>query len=206
LFCYIQRNDQGWLKDDDVAEGKQYASRVVEVGADDAFALTRAAQFFAYVLKDAGTGDVIADQAIAVNPNLSVAWLMRGWISAYLGRHEPAIEQFHYAIRLNPLDPEIYLSEAGLAAASCFLRRFEIALSWATKSLARQKTYGTALRIAMLSCAMLGRIADAQMMLARLREAGAYSTISQLKRYLPYQRQEDIELYIEACRIAGVPE
>jgi len=53
---------------------------------------------------------------------------------------------------------------------------------------------------------MLGRIADAQMMLARLREAGAHSTISQLKRYLPYQRQEDIELYIEAFRIAGVPE
>jgi tetratricopeptide (TPR) repeat protein len=82
---------------------------------------------------------VIVDQAIAVNPNLSVAWRMRGWISAYLGQHEAAIEQFQYAMRLNPLDPEIYLVESGLAWAIFFLRRFDVALSWATKALARQK-------------------------------------------------------------------
>jgi TolB-like protein/class 3 adenylate cyclase len=206
--CYDQRIQEGWMKDDDlqIAEGKQYAVRAVEVGADDAFALSRAAHFFGRVLKDAGTADAIVDQALAVNPNLSDAWRLRGWISVYLGRHEPALEQFHRAMRLNPLDPQIYYLEAGLAHANLFLRRFEIALSWATKSLAHQRTYAAALRLAMLSYAMLGRIADAQMMLARLREAGAQSTISQLKKYLPYQRHEDVDLYFEACRIAGVPE
>jgi hypothetical protein len=34
----------------------------------------------------------------------------------------------------------------------------------------------------------------------------AFGPLGQLKRYLPYQRQEDVELYIEACRIAGMPE
>jgi TolB-like protein len=85
-------------------------------------------------------------------------------------------------------------------------RRFEIALSWATKSLARQKHHGISLRNAMISYAMLGRIADAQMMLARLREAGAVMTISQIRKRISQQRQEDIELYLEACRITGVPE
>jgi TolB-like protein len=206
LACYTQRNDQGWLTDEDITEAKEYALRAVEVGADDAFALTRAAQFIAYVLKDTGTGDPIIEQALAVNPNLAETWRSRGWISAYMGRHEPALDQFSYAMRLNPLDPQMYMVEAGLAAANFFLRRFEIALSWTVKSTSRQKTYGTALRIGMLSYAMLGRIADAQMMLARLREAGAHSTISQFKRYSPYQRQQDADLYIEACRIAGVPE
>ena len=180
--------------------------RAIEVGADDAFALTRAAQFFAYILKDTGTGDALVDQAVAVNPNLAESWRIRGWISVYTGRHEPAFEQFSYAVRLNPLDPQTHMVEAGLAAANFFLRRFEVALSWATKSAARQTTYGTALRIAMLSYAMLGRSADAQMMLARIRETGTQSTISQLKRYAPYQVQEDVDLYFEACRIAGVPE
>ena len=82
LDCYIEQKDQGWITTDDAAaEGKQYALRAIEVGADDAFALARAANFFGNVLKDAGTADVIADQAIAVNPNLSVAWRMRGWVS-----------------------------------------------------------------------------------------------------------------------------
>jgi len=206
LACYAQRGDEGWLKDDDVAEGKQYALRAVEVGADDAFALSRAGFFFAYQLKDTGTADVILDRAIAVNPNLSVAWRLRGFIDVYLGRHEPALEQFHYAIRLNPLDPEIHKVEYGLALANFFLRRFEIALSWITKSLARQKNFAPAQRFALVSYAMLGRIADAQMMQARLVEAGIDLTISQLKKRIPYQRQEDVDLFIEALRMAGVPE
>ena len=208
LDCYIDQKDQGWITTDDVAaEGKQYALRAVEVGADDAFALARAANFFGNVLKDTGTADVIADQAIAVNPNLSVAWRMRGWVSIYLGRHEPAIEQFHYAMRLNPLDPEIYLVEAGLAWANFYLRRFEVALSWATKSLARQKSHVPTIAIARASYAMLGRIADAQMIVARRREVGApMTTISQIRKRITNHRQEDVELYIEACRIIGVPE
>ena len=121
----------------------------------------------------------------------------------FLGRHEPALEQFQYAMRLNPLD-EIHIMEAGLAAANFFLRRFEIALSWATKSMARQKNYVTALRFALVSYAMLGRIADAQVIEARLREAGL--TLAQIKKYMPYQRQEDAGLYLEAFRIAGMPE
>jgi adenylate cyclase len=68
LSCYLQRKEQGWLKDGDVAEGKPYAVRAIEVGADDAFALSRAALFFGTVLKDFGTADAIIDQAIAVNP------------------------------------------------------------------------------------------------------------------------------------------
>ena len=109
-------------------------------------------------------------------------------------------------MRLNPLDPEIHKVEYGLALANFFLRRFEIALSWITKSLARQKNFAPAQRFALVSYAMLGRIADAQMMQARLREAGIDLTISQLKKRIPYQRQEDVDLFIEALRIAGVPE
>jgi tetratricopeptide (TPR) repeat protein len=92
------------------AEGKEYALRAVELGVDDAFALSRAALCFG-LIKDAGTADAIVDQAIAVNPNLSDAWRVRGWISFWLGQHEQALEQFQYAMRLNPLDPRSYAAE-----------------------------------------------------------------------------------------------
>jgi TolB-like protein/class 3 adenylate cyclase len=208
LDCYIGQEELGWVTNDDVAaEGKQYALRAIEVGADDAFALARAANFFGRNLGDTGTADALVDQAIAVNPNLSAAWRMRGWISVYLGQHEAAIEQFQYAMRLNPLDPEIYLVESGLGFANFFLRRFEVALSWATKALARQKNYVPAIATAMASYAMLGRIPDAKMMMARRREAGFVMTISGgRKRIEKTFRQGDVELYIEACRIIGLPE
>jgi adenylate cyclase len=204
--CYAWRYQDYRATDDEaVLEGKEYALRAVETGPDDAFALTRAAHFFGLVLKDPRTADAIVDQALAVNPNLSLAWRIRGWISVYLGEHERAIDQFQYSMRLNPLDPGGYAAELGLAVGNFFLRRFEIALSWATKSLARQKT-PSAGRLAMVSYAMLGRDVDAQMMQRRIREAGTDLTIAQVRRVIPYQRPEDVDLYLEACRIAGVPE
>jgi adenylate cyclase len=206
LDCFAKQRDQGWITEDDVAaEGKQHALHIIEVGADDAFALSRAAQFFSLVLKDVGTGEAIVDQAVAVNPNLADAWRIRGWISVFLGQHETALEQLNYTMRLNPLDPQIHFVESGLAYANFFLRRFEIALSWATKSLARQNNHGPTLGIAMASYAMLDRITDAHIMMVRRHEAGWVPTISRNK-LAQYQRQEDVELFIEACRIAGMRE
>ena len=207
LDCYVKQTVSSWKTIEDVAaEGKQYALRALEVGADDAYALSRAALFFGNILKDGGTANVIVEQAIAVNSNLSEAWRTRGQISDYVGQHEPAIEQFNYTMRLNPLDPEIFITEGGLAIANFFLRRFEIGLSWSTKSLARQMSYPPSLRSAMAGYAMLGRIADAQMMLARLRDTGDDLTISRAKVRMPWQQKEDCDLWIEAFRLAGVPE
>ena len=149
---------------------------------------------------------MLVDQALIVNPNLSEAWRIRGWTSLYLGQNEAAIEEFQNGIRLNPLDVQIYMSEAGLAQANFFLHRFEVALSWVTKSLARQSNFATGLRIAMISNAMLGRIADAHLMQRRLREANINMTIAQFRTWMLFQKREDADLYIEALRITGVPE
>jgi len=44
LACYSDQFDQRWMEDGRIAaEGKEYAQRAVELGMDDAFALSRAA-------------------------------------------------------------------------------------------------------------------------------------------------------------------
>ena len=139
-------------------------------------------------------------------PNLSDARRVRGWISLWLGQHEQTLEQFQYAMRLNPLDPRNYAAEHGLAMANFFLHRFEIALSCAIRSMARQKNYAPPVRIALVSYAMLERIADAQTMYDRVRHAGVELTISQIRTRIPFKRREDVDLLTEAYRRAGVPE
>jgi TolB-like protein/class 3 adenylate cyclase len=208
LTCYSIQREEGWADPGRLfAEGKHYALRAVSLGADDAFALARAANFFATTVKDTETGDAIINRAIAVNPNHFEAWRVRGWISLWAGQHEPAIDQFHNSMRLNPLDSRREATECGLAAANLFLGQFEIAVSWVIKSLAHHRTYAPALRVGVASYAMLGRIAEAQAMHARLRETGALPfTISQIEKWIPYRRREDFDLFVEAYRIAGVPE
>ena len=107
---------------------------------------------------------------------------------------------------LNPLDPELHKVEAGLALANFLMRRFEIALSWVTKSIARQKNFTFAIRLALACYAMLGRKADAHLMLTRLYDAGGPFTITQFRTWTAIQRQEDVDLQLEAFRLAGVPE
>ena len=62
--------EEGWADREQLfAEGKHYALRAVELGADDAFALARAASFFGTTARDTDTGDAIVNRAIALNPN-----------------------------------------------------------------------------------------------------------------------------------------
>src|SRR6266568_4421418 len=114
---------EGWPTDNaQLDEGRRCALLAVKLGADDAYALCRAAHFFGFILRDNETADAIVDQALAANPNYFMAWQIRGFISVYLGKHEQAIEQFRRGMRLNPLDPQIQFVEGGMALAYFFLR------------------------------------------------------------------------------------
>jgi TolB-like protein/class 3 adenylate cyclase/tetratricopeptide (TPR) repeat protein len=208
LACYSVQRDEGWAdRERLLTEGKQYALRAIELGAGDAFTLARAAHFLTTTTKDTETGYALANRAIAVNPNQIDAWRVRGWISLWAGQHERAVDDFNHAMRLNPVDPRSEVTECGLAAAHLFLGQFECAVSRVLKSLAHQDNYSPALRVGVASYAMLGRIAEAQAMHARLREAGTPPlTISQIEKWIPYKRREDFELFVKAYRIAGVPE
>jgi TolB-like protein/class 3 adenylate cyclase len=205
--CDVQRTE-GWADRERLfALGKQYALRAIEFGANDAATLVQAAHFFASITKDTETGYALVNRAIALNPNLYDCWRSRGWINLWAGQPERAIDDFNHAIRLNPVDPRSQSTDGGLAAAHLFLGQFESAVSWALTSLARQGNYSPALRVGVASYAMLGQIAEAQAMHARLRETGSPPlTISQIEKWIPYKRQEHYELFVKAYRIAGVPE
>jgi len=47
----------------------------------------------------------MVEQAVALNPNLAIAWYSRGWVTMMCGEAERSIESFDRMIRLSPLDP-----------------------------------------------------------------------------------------------------
>jgi len=208
LSCYAMQRTESWADRDQLfAAGKQYALRAIELGASDAHALAQAANFFASITKDTDAGEAIVDRAIAQNPNLIECWITRGWINLWGGQPDRAMNDFNHAIRLNPVDPQGEAIACGLAASHLFLGQFESAVPWVLKSLAHQEKYSPALRVGVASYALIGRIAEAQAMHARLCELGAPPrTISEIDKWIPYKRREDFELFVKAFRLAGVPE
>ena len=140
-WCYAWRKMNGWETDRVHAktETARLARRAAALGTDDAVALCVGGFALGYNTGDRDdTGDLddggaMTDQALVLNPNLATAWLLSGYLKALLGKHEMAIEHLTRAMRLSPLDPEVFVARLGLAAAHLFAGRYDEASSWAEK-------------------------------------------------------------------------
>ncbi len=136
-WCYFWRKVNGWTEDrsQEVAEGTRLARRAVELGRDDAVALTRGGHALAHFTGDLDGGIALLDRALVLNPNLASAWFLGGYLRVWHGESDSAIEHFERAMRLSPLDPETYRMQAGIAMAHLFAERFDAASTWAEKAL-----------------------------------------------------------------------
>ena len=135
-WCYFWRKLNGWMDDrtQEVAEGTRLARRAVELGKDDAVALARSGTALHHFVGDLDGSIALLDRALVLNPNLASAWFLGGFLRVWGGESDGAIEHFARAMRLSPLDPEMYRMQAGMALAHLFAGRFDTASSWAEKS------------------------------------------------------------------------
>ena len=131
--------------------------RAVELGRDDAVALTRGGHALAHLAGDFDGGIALLDRALLLNPNLAAAWFLGGFLRMWHGEPDDAIEHFERAMRLSPLDQEIYRMQAGMAMAHLFAGRFDTASSWADKSYRNLPSFLLVVSILAASHALAGR-------------------------------------------------
>jgi TolB-like protein/Tfp pilus assembly protein PilF len=207
--CYVGARTNGWFSDtaNEIAEVKRLAQRAVELGKDDAIALTSSGWALAYVVRDLEGGAGLIDRALALNSNLAEAWFYGGWVKNFLGEPETAIERFARAMRLSPLDPRAMSIRSGTAHAYFILGRYDEAASWAEMALQDNPDFQPSLRQAAASNAMAGRPEQAHKAMARLRQLNPALHVSTLKDVVgPYRRAEDLSRYEDGLRRAGLPE
>jgi TolB-like protein/Tfp pilus assembly protein PilF len=206
--AYAWRATNGWVADAarEANEAARLSQRAVDLGKDDAVALASAGMAVARVVGDLEYGVSLVDQAITLNPNLVSAWANSGWMRVWLGEPRLAIEHFQRAVRLSPVDPQMFVIDAGMAGAYLIAGRFDEASTCADKALGRHTDYGPALRIATASHALAGHERAARNVLARLQRADPALRISNVKERAPYRRPKDIAKLIEGLRKAGLAE
>ena len=208
-WCFHLSKTNGWMLDyeHEVAEGVRLARRAVAVGKDDPTALWSGGHSLAYLAGEVETGAAYIDRAVALNPNLAIAWSVSGWLRIYLGEPANAIERLERSRRLSPLDPIAYMGYAGMALAHLLADRYDEAVSWAAKSRNEQPNWATSLRVAAIAYALSDRIVEAREAIARLREIDPTLRLSNLEKVAPpLRRPEDRARFIEGLRKAGLPE
>ena len=207
-WCYFWRKVNGWMTDrpGEIAEGARLARRAVDLGRDDAVALTRGGHALAHLTGDVAGGIALLDRALVLNPNLASAWFLAGFLRTWNGEPDAAIEHFAHAMRLSPLDPELYRMQAGLAAAHLFAGRFDAASSWAEKAFRELPSFLMVVSVIAASHALAGRPDEAQRAMKHLRELDPTLRVSNLADWLPIRRPEDLATFADGLRKAGLPE
>src|SRR6185312_13783468 len=123
--------------------------------------LASAASISALLVGDCETEIELSDRAVALNPNSYFAWNSRGWVYKIAGQPEEAIRSFERAVRMSPVDPQLYSTFTGMGFAFIELRRFDEAIIAAKKALRRNRCYPGPYRCLASAFAHLGRDAEA---------------------------------------------
>jgi TolB-like protein len=207
-ICYCARRANRWMIDraDEAAEASRLARKAVNLGKDDAVALSQGGYTLAYVAHDLDAGGVFIDRALGLNPNLAFAWLASGWLKVYLGESKAALQRFAHATRLSPLESMMPVIKLGVAFAHFFAGDYHKASSVAEQVLREKPDLSPALRYAAASSALAGRIEEAQQAMARLRQIDPELRVANLHDFAPLRRPEDRARYEEGMRKAGLPE
>jgi adenylate cyclase len=206
---YVVRKASGWLADPgrETADAIGLARRAMELAGDDALALAISGLALAHMGRDLNAGVALMDRALVLNPNLAVGWYYRSWLKIWLGEPSSALESIGRAMRLSPLDPYMPRLQNAIAHAHFFLGHYDEASSSAAVALRDFPNFHDALRVTAASNALAGRKEEAQNAVKRLLQLDPALRVSKLREIQgPYRRSEDLTIYEEAMRRAGLPE
>jgi tetratricopeptide (TPR) repeat protein len=124
----------------------------------------------------------------------------------FRGETDSAVENLTHAVRLSPLDPEMFRIQAGMALAHFSAGRYDSALASAEDALGNLPSLLVTVAIVAASHALAGRLEDAQKAMERLQALDPSLNLANLKDWLPIRRPEDLARFSEGLRLAGLPE
>lgn len=207
-WCHFWRKLNGWMGDRpaEIAEGIRLARLAISLGRDDAVALTRGGHALSHLAGEVDAGIALLDRARLLNPNLAPAWYLGGILRALHGETDAAIKDLNHALRLSPLDPEMFRMQVGMSLAHFFAGHFDAAADWAEKALGNLPSLLPPAVLVAASHALGGRMDKARLAMQRLHELAPSLRVSNLKDWLPIQRPEDFARLADGLRLAGLPE
>lgn len=145
--------------------------------------------------------------AINMNPTFAAAHCGLGDSLAYEGNYDSAIECFDRAIALSPNDPQLWAFYSYAAQSLLFQKEFEKALQYTERASAIPNyQYWTTAHM-VVALVYLERMDEAKRAVARLLQQNPRFSLSFAREKLFYLKlPEQIELYMEGLKKAGVPE
>ena len=187
------------------AEATRLARKAVHLGGNDPVALCMGGYALAFVAQEFDDAAAFMDRGLGVNPNSAQAWMLSAWLRVWRGEPDLALEHAARAIRLSPLDPNMFGMHGGMAYAHFLAGRYDIASSCAEKAMRDNPAFLLAICISAASNALDGRLEPAQRAMSRALECDPNLRGSNLRDLAPFRRAEDFTTFAKGLLKAGLP-
>lgn len=204
---HVLRVQQGWSSDT-AQEGRLALGctrRALDADPDCSLALAIDGFVHTNLLKQLDVAQERYEHAIRVNPNESLAWLLKGTLHAFRGEAGQAVKDTQRALRLSPLDPHRYFYDSLAATAQLAAGHYERALELARRSLRANRTHTSTLRALAIAEWQLGQHAAARKTVGELMRLEPALTVKGWLERSPSSAYATGKLWSTVLQKAGVP-
>jgi DNA-binding SARP family transcriptional activator/TolB-like protein len=207
-FWHVFLVGQGWTRDPDPAMQRagSLAERAISLDPRDARALTIAGHVRAFLHRRVDEAIALHERALALNPNLPMAWVFGGLAHAYRGEHEEALARIGRWKLLSPMDPHAHLYIGTAMVPNLMLGRYEEVIGLGRTAIEAHPNLSAHYRPFLAALGHLGRTAHAAAARAKFLKLEPRFTVTKFLAAAPYVREEDRARYAEGLRKAGLPE
>ncbi len=207
-FWYILLVGQGWAANTEAAmeDAGLHAERAIQLDPQDARAYAIAGHVRAFLQRRPHEALALHERALALNPNLSMAWAFSAGTYTYLGNIDEAERRVRHYKQLSPLDPHAFLYDTTFTMVALLKGEYEAAVISGREVSQLNAGYSAVLRPYLAALGHLGWAEEAAQVRGRLLAIEPrFSLRAWVARSL-FERPQDMAAFTEGLRRAGVPE
>jgi AraC-like DNA-binding protein/tetratricopeptide (TPR) repeat protein len=157
------------------------------------------------LLHDIDAAEHVIGKALAIDGSSAWAWSRSGWIDAYKGNADSAIERFTIALELAPNDPLSFNTMFGIGIAHFHAGRLADAARWQARAVAEHPSAAWIHRTLCPAYVCAGAKTEAYRSLHALRATYPDLTLAQVSPGLPPLPPAFRDRIVEGLHDAGLP-
>lgn len=205
-LTYTNEANNFWVEDPSASQVAAFDHAGTAVASDDRDPWAHAMHGIADLWKNRAFDRAVQsmERAIQLNPSNAYFRGLHAYVLPFAGDAGAALEQIDLAQRMNPHAPAVFLGFR--ARALLFLDRVEEALSCLEEMVTLMPGHSNALGYVAVAYAAAGRLDEARATVTQLVAQNPHYTLGNLRRHLPFRRQQDMELVMGMLARTGLPE
>jgi adenylate cyclase len=205
---HVLKVAQGWT--DDVDQETKLAldcsKKALDIESSNSLALTIDGLVHVNLMRDPDFADKQYERAIEVNPNESLAWLLKGTLHAFKSEGAQAMSDTEHALKLSPLDPIKYFYDSLAATAALSAGEYGRAVELGKRSLRSNKTHTSTLRALIIAYVQSGNIHEARALASEYIKLDPEFSIQNFLVRTPAAQSSLGQIAVDSFRAVGLAE